>query len=695
MTATDHVDNSRLRIGVLLISGTAAGAVAGSLIAGVDVIGNRVAMSPAQCVRFVLWHSLFSVFVALPAAFAVGLACRVLWRRASEALVAAFLWGAAVQVMFLLIMEWRQVFWTVPIAWLVAFRVARLYEAHHGHQILIRGLAVPAATSVIVSIIAATGVVPSHRIGMLAVVGFLALLVYGAQWAAAKRPAVVLGPLLIALVAAQWFGGIPSGSWEGQELAQARLEDGGTTPPSPNVVLIVLDTTRADHVGCYGHPGGLTPALDALAAEGVLYSQMISPASWTVPSHASLFTGYYPMTHGCGSEYHRWLDDDYVALAEMLSDQGYQTVAMVANSWLHRRRANMLQGVSSYLMLDRSAAGQRRTTAYPLFSKMGVPTRWSDKGAADSVVALAGWLEDSRDSKRPFYLFVNLMEAHQPYLPPMAWRNRHLPAGTGYLHASRVGVRFSGTKWLAGENHTEQEAEIIRSLYAAAMAYQDHQLGAILEVLRSSIDMNNTLLIITSDHGENLGERGLWDHDFAVNDALVHVPFVIRYPSMFPAGTRVDGQCQLVDVVPTVFDVLGRPCPTAELPGRTLVPERFDPYDYTYAQRYPQYSSLRLISTVTGFRRDVTGFLGFLRMIRSDRYKYVWSSRGDHRLYDLLHDPREEANLIEHEPEVAADLDARLKTWWTTQQEYVPDEEQVSDPLDNLSIESLRALGYM
>ncbi len=213
--------------------------------------------------------------------------------------------------------------------------------------------------------------------------------------------------------------------------------------------------------------------------------------------------------------------------------------------------------------------------------------------------------------------------------------------------------------------------------------------------MRARTDFDNTLVIITADHGEHQGEHGQWDHVFSVGEALIHVPLLIRHPSKFPKGHRVPGQCQLVDIVPTVFDVLGVPCPVSELPGRTLVPDRFEPRKYAYSEVHPYYGHLERLAEVTGMKRDVAEFLGYRRSVRTDQYKFVWSDRGQRQLFDISVDPQEAHDLINDLPEVAAQLEAHMHDWWKAQPPYESRETIESSPTSQDTLRGLRGLGYV
>jgi len=456
----------------------------------------------------------------------------------------------------------------------------------------------------------------------------------------------------------------------------------------PNVVMIVLDTTRRDYLGCYGDSNGLTPGLDRIATEGVVYDDAISAAPWTVPSHASIFTGLYPVSHGCSFEHRLWLHDHFTTLAEVLGSNGYQTVALSSNIYLDA--CNMLQGFEYRRELAGAYDG---LTLHDLARYTGIPNHWADKGSAEACAEFATWIQAEHDPDRPLFLFVNLLEPHRPYLPPMAERDASLDGEGNYLSATSLSTKFDHFLAHAKRKHDPDASKIMRRLYRAELKYQDRRLSEMLDLLGRAINLDQTLLIITSDHGENIGEAGRWEHLFDINDTLIHVPLIIRFPEHFPAGSRVSGLCQTIDLASTIYDLLGIDQP--KLPGRTLVPDKFVAREAAYAQTSPFYPMLGPLDVQLGFARGSIKLRGHLRALRTDRYKFVSSSEGVRELYDIVHDPFEATNLCNVMPEEAARLEKRLEQWWTSQPAFErrASADEIADQ-DEL-IRQLRSLGYI
>jgi arylsulfatase A-like enzyme len=410
---------------------------------------------------------------------------------------------------------------------------------------------------------------------------------------------------------------------------------------------------------------------------------MISPSPWTVPSHASIFTGLYPRTHGCWFGNQRWLHDDVVTLAERFKEAGYETAAFVSNGYLFV--TNLLQG---FEVQQKAFGDYDKLVLTRVMRYTGVGfEQWIDKGSAETVGSVDAWLRN-RDPNRPFLLFVNLFEAHDPYHPPI--RDRALPPGATNLDAIRATRRFEFASWHSLGRTVGKHEDVIRALYASEVRYQDRLLGQIMRVIEGHVHLDDLVLVITSDHGENLGEGGRWGHLFAVNDALIRVPLIIRSPARFPAGKRESGAFQTIDIGSTLLELAGLNPGLGE--GRTLVPPARAPRDRTFAEVYPDY--FRISQLRVGFRPGLGDFRRPIRTIRHDGRKLVvWGSETA-RLYDLSPDPREELDIAQEEPEHVRELAARLEQWDAARPQRITDRESRS-PMDRATREQLRALGYL
>lgn len=678
-----------LGIGLVFLLGAFFGTAAGALIATGEVVLQAWNLKPIFALLSVLLYALIGAAAGLPFAGATWLGLRAVRIHPTPSLVLGVLSGVTLQAVLLFTGSRSLVVLTLPASWILGLLIMQVTRA-----VTVRGIASwTLSLSFSLIIIASFAqemfrAVPARWIALAVVTTSGGVFAMGATLLLQRsRIATATLALLVAFV----LGGTV---WAWNHSLRVSTTTAMTaSPEQPHVILIILDTLRRDHLGCYGSSAGLTPVLDRLAEESTVYDGAYATAPWTVPSHASMFTGHYVKTHGCDSSQHLWLDDRWLTLPEMLQGERYQTVSLVANVTLEL--ANFRQGFDHHVYLRPSRAqGELRVTN--TLKRLGWPDRWVDKGSTEAVIELDDWFKHRRDPTRPMFLFVNLMEPHQPYLPPQPERSRRLPDGCSAREAARLGAEeFDGTEWHARRVEAGRQADIARALYEGEVAYQDRRLGDLLDVLRSRLDLDRTLLMVTSDHGENLGEGRRWGHLFAINDHLIHVPLLIRYPSSFPPGRRVPGFCQLLDIMPTVFDVLGRPIPVTDLPGRTLVPERFVARDAAFAEWAPQHFSLRTIAESLGGQGFTERFNTRLRTVVTDEYQYVWSSDGRHRMYHKSSDPQQKLNLITSEPAVARRLDEQLSRWWTVTANYNPPALPAASPIDEDAFETLKTLGYV
>ena len=405
-----------------------------------------------------------------------------------------------------------------------------------------------------------------------------------------------------------------------------------------------------------------------------------------------MFTGMYPASHGCSNEHHLWLDDEFETLAEILGSAGYQTLALNSNVYLPQ--CNLLQGFDKSVLLR---GPYDDLSVHQVALAMGRPERWVDKGASEGIVALDQWFTQQRATTVPFFLFLNLYEAHVKYLPPHAERVGNLPNGMGSLEGARVGFDYRPTRMHIRGVVDPPEQQTLRALYAAEIQYQDRRLGEMLDTLRQHVDFDNTLLIVTADHGENLGEAGRWEHLYSINDLLIHVPLIVRYPSQFPAGTRIEGLCELTDILPTVLQETGIRHSAWDRHGKSIRPGGFVPKKEAIAQVWPYYLYLNKVEPLRGFQRGVSDYVTRRKVLRTESMKYIWSSDGHHELYDLSADPYETMNLVSAMPALAQDLRSRLESRWESLPTYAPKQydPQTVRPMDERVLNQLRSLGYV
>lgn len=365
----------------------------------------------------------------------------------------------------------------------------------------------------------------------------------------------------------------------------------GPAPP-PNLVLVTIDTLRADRVGAYGRAAAFTPALDRLAREGVLLEDVVVAAPQTRPSHATLLTGRHPYEHGLRDNAHGPLAPRWPTLATQLQAAGYDTAAMIG-AYPVSRPSGLDRG---FRVFDDPFSGARA-------AREREPR--SERRGAEVIDAALRWLS-TRTPTAPFFLWVHLFDPHAPYEAPAPF-----------------------------------DARFAREPYDGEVAYADAQLGRLLAQLDKSGLAGRTLVVATSDHGEGLGEHDEAEHMLLVYDTTLRVPLLLRFPGTLPAGARVGGQFRGVDLLPTLLELLGRPpvatsgaSRAANLRAGTALPDNTAYAESLYGQLHFGWAPLRAL--------------------RGEGFKYIEALEPE--LYVLREDPGETRNRIGDRAAVAAGM---------------------------------------
>lgn len=376
---------------------------------------------------------------------------------------------------------------------------------------------------------------------------------------------------------------------------------------SPDIIFIVLDTQRADRLGCYGHSRPITPNLDRFAADGALFERAVSPAQWTIPSHASLFTGLYPTAHGV-TQSSQALSEGRAHMAEVLQRIGYETVGFCNNPLVGVLNNGFKRGFQTFYNYGGAFPSVPdasnpwpwpvsqvaewytqflRRISYPVQNFIGrsdlafrvslhawLTPLWSRmanfKGQNErSVQDIVHFLQERETSaaERPLFLFLNLMETHLPFWAPGEFVDRVAPYFRHSKEARSIMSRWNreAYRWAAplSEPLGELEGRVLNDMYDAEVAYQDHYLGALFEALGRRQRGRDTLTVIVADHGDGLGDHNLIGHAFAAYDELVHVPLIIHWPDRIDAGTRSDTPVSARRIFHTILDAATRTEPQA------------------------------------------------------------------------------------------------------------------------------------
>jgi len=365
----------------------------------------------------------------------------------------------------------------------------------------------------------------------------------------------------------------------------------------PHVIVLLWDTTRADRLSAYGYARPTTPWLESIARAGVLFEECRTPANWTLPAHASLFTGLLPRHHGAIS-IESPLSPAHVTLAETLGAAGYDSILVTCNELVTRK----------------TGVGQGFVRVNAVFDRKG-PVNAS-AATAEIESELAARRADPARAGKPLFLFVNLMEPHLPYAPPLDLERPWRPEGVTneeVARAKRFQFPFDMAHNLDISPLGPRAISILSSLYDAELLDLDKHCVALEALLRREGLLGDgpggrpvdTLFVVTSDHGENLGEEGLVDHKISLSEAILRVPLVVHWPGRFEGGRRVREQVRLQDLYPTILEAAGIPFDPRQFPnaasllapslaGRTAVAELAPPLSFlpemrsTFAQSPPE-----------------------------------------------------------------------------------------------------------
>jgi arylsulfatase A-like enzyme len=442
----------------------------------------------------------------------------------------------------------------------------------------------------------------------------------------------------------------------------------------PNLLCVVLDSVRRDHVSCYGYQRVTTPRIDRLAAESTVYENAFSASCWTVPSHASLFTGKYPSEHRADFDT-LFLSEEHTTLAESLSAQGYDTACVTCNGFVSRK-TGLARGFGHIEDVETTRGGGP-------FGKVGRRVRktfreWSrtDRGAKRATRAAGRWLRE-RDQDRPFFLFLNLMECHLPYGLKDERLLRFVPEEDRARARKLDQDPFAA---MAGSlRYDERDISILSAMYDGCLHYMDDQVGGLLDTLADH-GLDETVVVVTADHGESFGEHGLYDHQYGLYEHLTAVPLIVHVPAREAA--RSSDLVELTDLVP-VLSRLPEVTPVGDglLPvGREYaVSEYVVPNTRALERRFPEFEPGRLS-------------IG-QRTIRSRDFRLIEWEDGEHVLFDRRSDPGETRDVASANPETAVHLRAELNSIlgpWPARSAGTADGD-----VDEAIRERLRQLGYL
>lgn len=390
-------------------------------------------------------------------------------------------------------------------------------------------------------------------------------------------------------------------------------------PPAANVVLITIDTLRADHLECYGYASIRTPGINALAADGALFRHAIAQVPLTLPSHCSILTGTYPNATGVRDQAGFTLAPDRTTLAELLKPAGFDTAAFVASAVL-APEYGLNQGFDVYAAPTRVAEVERRGDA-----------------VLDDALR---WIQ--APGRKRFFAWIHFFDPHAPYAPPEPYRSQYAPR-----------------------------------LYDGEIAFTDSQIEKLSAALKATGHYDKTVIVLTGDHGESLGEHGEETHGLLLYDATLHVPLIVKPANQRPKNRMIAGQVRGIDIVPTILDLLSLPIPP-HVQGQSLVPllngSRASPVLSAFAETYFPLYHFQWSPLVA---------------VRTGTYKYIQAPHPE--LYDLKSDPGESRNVLQDFPRTAAEMQDQV------QKAYVRSAAASAQPSPSTAstMRKLQSLGYI
>jgi arylsulfatase A-like enzyme len=406
-----------------------------------------------------------------------------------------------------------------------------------------------------------------------------------------------------------------------------------------NVVLLVMDTTRGDRCSFTGYGRPTTPRLDEFAKDAAVYTDAWTPAGWTGPAHASLFTGLRPEHHGFDRGWKAYLGEEHATLAEHLQAAGYATGCFTNNSVI----SEGLGLVRGFETVDALYRDEKR------------PSPWAAKTHADA----AAWAEAAHAAGRPFFVFINDMEPHLPYTPPVEVATAFVSAETSpaELEAARATDHPADYGQNTGKAPLPpRRFAVLSDLYDAEIATLDREIGTFLDRLRADGLLDSTIVVIAGDHGENLGEHGMMAHVGSLHRTITHVPLLVRDPRGTGRGARIASVVRLEDVFPTLIEACGLP-PVGGIDGVTLSRD----FDGRVARAtLAPNEQVRRIAEQFFPGSDATRLARGIESVYDGRHHLLVWSDGETAAYDVTRDPGETTDLARGDPGLVARMRALL-----------------------------------
>jgi arylsulfatase A-like enzyme len=425
--------------------------------------------------------------------------------------------------------------------------------------------------------------------------------------------------------------------------------------PPRGIILISLDTLRADHLGIYGYHRNTSPFIDAFAKESIVFEHAVVQAPNTLPSHMSIMTSLYPSFHGVTKLKNR-LADEHVTLAELLQEGGYRTAAFTDGGYM-RAVFGFNQGFDIYDVKR-------------------------EVGIARILPEVKKWLDKNKSN--PFFLFIHCFDIHTPYDPPPPYNSIfHDFTYTGHFIPNAKKLKAASMNRL---KVNDEDLHHIIALYDGGIRYADEKIGEFLSYLQDSELEDQSLIIITSDHGEEFKEHGGFLHNKLYYRPNLHVPLIMRIPNYPKKEIRIDELVQSIDLLPTILEIAGLPAhPKAQ--GRSLLP---------LIKRQKNFLNRSLWKVFHPFKKDsntsFSEFSNYNYSVITDGYQMIYNLKSDSiQLFNLIDDPLAKNNIAKDHNDISERLLSQSKEVYSTTPSY----KAPIIFLDEQTREQLKTLGYI
>lgn len=421
-----------------------------------------------------------------------------------------------------------------------------------------------------------------------------------------------------------------------------------------NLVLISIDTLRADHLSCYGYPRKTSPTIDALAGEGVLFTNMMAQRSSTWPSLTSIMTSLYPVKHGVRLNGMK-LSYQKTSLAQVLKNKGYTCAAFLTNVYR-----------ATWEGFDYKRKGYDR----------------------ENTVQAIDWLRSNHHKK--LFLWVHYLSPHSPYRPPMPYKDRFDPDYKGNINGSTEQLNEITNKKIT---LSKEDLNHIISLYDGEIAFVDDQISGLINAVRELNIKDKTLIVILADHGEDLYQRNFYFyHSASIHESSLRIPLIFSMPAVVPTGLKINKLAESIDIAPTILKILGI-SPPKSFQGTSLTP-LFRNKDIFLGDAYSELKD-QILSVRTREYRYIYNPANYHPIICIGGAEYISLAIGQEELYDIESDPLESRNIAKIKPKIAQILRNKILDWQKQHSWYLDELKNKDDMIEDDLKEYLKSLGYI